>query len=241
MGAVTVHFLIANQPPKGSFLFDLLLTIGYEMTSFVLFFTGGIWLRKKDTSSHKRLLTLATFVLLTAAVDRIAWLPPLGMERPYVSFVYLDTLLIPLFVYDSITLRRVHGATWVGTTVIVVLQFAVTMLWGSPRWHQFGYTLTAPLMEKIVEVQLSDAQSDPLLGEYEGTLGRLTISRDNGKLYLQFNGLAREQLGARSETELFLKSESMHFYFVKGADGQVTKAMAKQVGRIYRMDKSKQR
>ncbi len=113
MATVTAHFLIANHPPEESFIFDLLLMQFYEMISFGLFFALGIWLRKKDTASHKRLLILATFVLLTAAIDRMYWLPSLGMEPPYGTFVYQDTLLIPLFFYDFITLRRIHRITWI--------------------------------------------------------------------------------------------------------------------------------
>ncbi len=95
-------------------------------------------------------------------------------------------------------------------------------------------------MEKVVEVKLSDAQSDPLLGDYEGTIGKISISRDSGRVYLQFNGQEKQEMGARSETELFLKAETMNFSFVKGPNGKVTEITAKQIGRIYKMVRLKQ-
>lgn len=243
MGLVSFHILIVNCPPEGSFLFDLLLIDFYEMLCFALFFTWGMWLRKKSSSAHKRLLTLATFVLLTAAVDRIQQnnsFPSLGMEYPAFSFMYLDILLIPIFLYDLITLRQIHKITLLGTAIVILFQVAVSKAYGSPSWHKFWFELTAPLMEKVVEIKLIDAQSAPLLGKYESRIGHITISRNNDKLYVQFNGEEKQEVGATSETELFLKGETINFSFVKGADGKVVTANAKSIGRTYKMTKVKQ-
>ncbi|MDB5239595.1 MAG: hypothetical protein JWP57_220, partial [Spirosoma sp.] len=216
MVTTSVHFLIANHPPERSFLFDLVLIEIYEIASFGLFFTWGIQVRTKDPSSHKRLLMLATFVLLTAAVDRIHWLPSLGMEHPSITFVYLDMLLIPLFFYDFFTFRRIHRTTWIGSAVIIMLQLSVNTVFGSPLWHKRLFNLTTPLMEQVNEVKLSEVQSAPLLGDYESPTGKMTISRNRSKLYIQFNDQEKQEMGAKSETELFLKTESMDFSFEKG-------------------------
>jgi hypothetical protein len=217
------------------------------MLGFALFFTWGMGLLKKSPGADKRLLTLAAFVLLTAAVDRIQRnnsFPSLGMDYPAFSFIYLNILLIPLFLYDLITLRRVQRITWIGVAIVFLFQTAVITVFGSPSWHKFWFELTAPLVEKVVEVQLSDGQSGPLLGNYESTIENMpvtiTISRNNGKFYMQFGGEKKQEAGAISETELFLKGESMNFSFIKGPDGLVTSAEATQVGRIYKMSKVKQ-
>lgn len=94
-------------------------------------------------------------------------------------------------------------------------------------------------MEKVVEVNLSDAESTPLLGNYEGALGDITISRDNNKLFIQFNGEEKQELGARSATQLYLKGEVMDFFFVKEVDEKITTAEARIAGRIYKMTKVK--
>jgi len=242
MGTVSFHILLVNHPPEESFLFDLLLTEGFEMASFGLFFSWGVWLRSKDTASHKRLLTLATFVLLTAAVDRAYrtyGFPSLGMEFPDVVFVYLDLLLIPMFLYDLITMKRIHRVTWIGSAIVVVLQITVSVAWGNPSWHKFWFRVTAPMMERVIEINLSDAQSELLLGDYESTFGKLTISRDNGKLFLQFSGQPRQEMRATSETELFVKDEIMKIHFVISPDRNVTKATLKIVGHNYPMMKLK--
>lgn len=242
MGVVSFHIVIVNHPPQGSFLFDLLLIDFFEMLGFALFFTWGMLVRKKNPGAHKRLLTLATFTLLMAAVDRIQQkysLPSLGLESPAFSFIYLNILLIPFFLYDLFTLRRIHKITLFGTAIVILLQVAVSKASGSPSWHKFWFELTAPLMEKVVEIKLSDAQSAPLLGDYKSAIGYINISRNSGKLYIQFNKEEKQEVGATSDTELFLKGETMNFSFVKGSDGKVVTAQAKSVGRIFKMTKVK--
>ncbi|MEO7046792.1 MAG: hypothetical protein ABI091_15920, partial [Ferruginibacter sp.] len=86
---------------------------------------------------------------------------------------------------------------------------------------------------------LSDIQSAPLLGDYESPIGNMTISRNNGKLYIQFSGEEKQELGATSATQLYLKGETMNFFFVKRDDGTVTAAEARQIGRIFKMSKVK--
>ena len=242
MGIVSFHILIVNHPSEGNFLFDLLLLNFFSMLSFALFFTWGMLLRKKNSSAHKRLITLATVVLILAATDRMQRtysFPSLGMGYPAFSFFYQDILLIPLFLYDLITLRRIHNITWIATAIFIFLQVIVSNVYGSPSWHKFWFEATAPFMEKIVEIKLTDAQSAPLLGDYESTSGKITISRNNGKLYLQLNGGEKLELGAMSEIELFLKGEGDNFSFIKGPDGKVIGAEDKLIGRIDKMIKVK--
>ncbi|WP_426671504.1 hypothetical protein ACPPVU_09725 [Mucilaginibacter sp. McL0603] len=228
MATVSAHALIANHPPKEDFLFDLLLMEFYAMSSFGLFFTWGIFVRKKDSAAHKRLLMLATLVLLQAAVDRIHWLPLLGIGYPYVFFLYLDTLLIPLFIYDFFSLRRIHKITLIGSGVIIMLQLSVSLIWGSPAWHQFWFNRLAPFVEKVIEVKLNDAQTDPLLGNYGDKKWHMTVSDDKGKLYLKLPDQPAFELGAISKTELFVTTILWKLYFVKGADGRVIKVINKQ-------------
>jgi hypothetical protein len=234
MITVAVHFLIANQPPEGSFLFDLLVTEFFETIGFALFFLWGMSARKKDAAVHKRLLLFATIFLLIAAIDRISWLPQFGLEHRSVDFIYQDLLFLPLFAYDLFQYKRVYKVTAIAALIMVMMQSASLFLYESPSWHHFWFKATAPLMEKLTEVQLSRAQAEPLLGDYDGyPYGRITISQDKGQLYLQIGGGDKMLLGARSETELFWKTEVMHFLFVKAADGKVSNATAEQVGRIY--------
>jgi len=244
MGIVSFHGLIVNHPPEGSFLFSLLISNFFEMLTFALFFTWGMLLRKKNTGAHKRLITLATISLLFAAIDRMRLnnlLPSLGMEG-YTTFFYVDILLIPLFLHDLITLRRIHKFTWICTAILIFLQVISRSVSGSPSWHKFLFKATAPLMEKEkdIEIKLTDAQSAPLLGDYyESSVGKLTVSRDSGKVYIQLYGGEKLELGATSETELFLKGDVEKFSFVKGTDGKITMMKFEEIGRIYKIPKVK--
>jgi Domain of unknown function (DUF3471). len=159
----------------------------------------------------------------------------------YVRFLYLDTLLIPLLIYDWVNLVRIHKITALGVLLIGLLQVGIVVGWESPAWHRFWFNAISPFVEKVVEVKLKDAQADLLVGDYEGKpVGKMTIIRDNGTLYLQLNDQEKQAMGARSETELFVKTVNVQFSFMKGADGRVTKAIFHQGGQTFEMPKLNQ-
>jgi hypothetical protein len=91
------------------------------MNLFGLLF-GWAVLARKDAAVHKRLLYLAMLVLLQAAVGRMSWLPWYGMDRPNAFFIYLDLLLIPLLVYDLVTISRIHRITLLGAGSMIAVQ-----------------------------------------------------------------------------------------------------------------------
>lgn len=118
--------------------FDTLLLQICIMVLFAVFFTWGVLVRR-DTSSHKRLLTLAALVLLQAALDRIAWLPSFGLPGYWPNAVRLDVLLVPLLVFDLVTARRIHRATWIGLGTLVASQGAIILVWSLPGWQHFAH------------------------------------------------------------------------------------------------------
>jgi hypothetical protein len=139
MWIASARALIGFNPQVGHFLFDVLTIQFYGIVLFGLFFPWGIAARKHG-ASHKRLLFLATLVLMQAPIDRMHWLPGLHAAL-YIRFFYLDVLLILLFIYDWLTLKRIHKVTWIGTLLYVTAQVAVTMTWGSLAWHKFWFNL----------------------------------------------------------------------------------------------------
>lgn len=118
------------------------------MNLFDLFFTWGVIVRK-NAAEHKRLLFLATLILVSAGFNRILlyagidptikWLPLPGIANPSLSGVpnqnalllYNDALLILLFIYDFLTLRHIHKITLIASGCIIGVQFTVLMLWSS--------------------------------------------------------------------------------------------------------------
>jgi hypothetical protein len=182
---------------------------------------------RKNAAAHKRLLLLATLITMQAAIDRIRFLPGIHTVL-YVRFIYLDILLIPLFIYDLLTLRRIHKITIIGVGCIVFLQFAVQTAWGSPAWNKFAFSLFAPFMEQPVEIKLNKAQIDPILGYYGDKKWKMAVFRDGGKVYLKLPDVPKFEITAASETEWFMKVTTWRISFIKSADGSVIKMINKQ-------------
>ena len=139
MWVASARALIGFNPQVGHFLFDVLIIQFYSIVLFGLFFPWGI-VERKDGAAHKRLLFLSTLSLMQAGIDRMYWLPGLHTAL-YVRFFYLDALLILLFIYDSIALKRIHKVTWIGSLLYVVSQVIVTLAWGSKAWHNFWFNV----------------------------------------------------------------------------------------------------
>ena len=233
---VTVRALIANNPPEADGQFDILFIQLEGLILFGVFFTWGMLVRRKDLDAHKRLLFLATVVILQAAVDRIRFLP--GIQAAlFIRFLYLDLLLIPLFIYDWLTLNRVHFTTWFGTLLICIFQTVIVFGWGSPGWHRFWYNTITPFVERVVEVKLSDVQSELLLGNYGDKKWHMTVSREAGKLYMQLPGEPKAELGAASDTNLFVRVANWRLNFVKGPDGKVSKLINDQIFTVWEVPK----
>jgi len=227
IGIATVHAKIAYSPPLGDD--DAWGILSLQLYGFLLFgllFTWGILVRK-NAAAHKRLLLLATLILMQAAVDRIRFLPALHAAL-FIRFIYLDALLIPLFIYDLLILKHIHKITMIGIACIVFLQFSVTMVWGSPAWNKLAYSLFMPFMEHRVEIKLTDVQTDPVLGYYGDKKWKIAVIRTGGKVYLQLPDVPKFEMAAISETEWFLKTTTWRISFIKSPDGSITKIVNKQ-------------
>jgi hypothetical protein len=218
---------LVDPPPVADVTWDIVLIDVYAITLFATFFIWGV-LARRNPAVHKRLLVLATAVLLQAAVDRMVFLP--GMSAAiYVRFIYLDLfLIVPLLIYDLVTTRRIHRITMIGTAIFIVAQCCVSMTWGSLTWHQFWFNRLAPFVEQVVEVELSDEQIAPLLGEYGDKKWRMRIFRDEGKIYLQLPTAPRFEIAPTSENEWFLRTMIWKVSFTRNPDGSVSKLVNRQ-------------
>lgn len=144
MGIVIFHAHI-GYPPYDKIAWAIVLFLFLTMNLFGLFFGWGVLVRKK-AAAHKRLLFLATLMLIAAGFNRILLyagvdpiihsLPLPGTATPSLSgepwtafMLYNDLLLLTLFVYDFVTVRRIHKITLTATAIIVGTQFILTMFW----------------------------------------------------------------------------------------------------------------
>lgn len=116
------------------------------MILFGLFFVWGV-MERKNATAHKRLLFLATLMLISAAFNcvllfvgidlDIGWIPLpgildtslFGIPNPAALLLYNDLLLIPLFIFDFVILRHIHKVTVIAVGCIFGVHLAVATLW----------------------------------------------------------------------------------------------------------------
>jgi hypothetical protein len=108
---------------------------------FTLFFAWALLVRTKDRETHKRMMILATLVLLPAGFARMACLPTTTPESYDALHAYMLLLLAPALAYDIARLGRPHSAYLIGLALLLPWLIATHFLWNSPWWHETASTL----------------------------------------------------------------------------------------------------
>ncbi len=139
---LTVTFVRQNDAfgtPGGPIVNNILFL---QIRSIVLFPTFFIWAlltRRTDLQMHKRMMLLATMMLLDAAIARMSWLPFNTFPRSYLAVhVYLLLLLVPAMLYDLIRQHRIHRAWVWGLALLLPWVVATEFVWGTEWWRDFG-------------------------------------------------------------------------------------------------------
>lgn len=101
---------------------------------FGVFTAWALWVRNRDSQTHKRLMVLATLMPLPAAIDRIEWLPSTLPASPDSSSLYMLLWLSPVLVYDLLRRGRPHRVYVVGLLLNLPLVIAAHCLASSPWW-----------------------------------------------------------------------------------------------------------
>ena len=109
---------------------------------FPTFFIFAVATRRTAPDMHKRMILLATLVLVDAAIARMPWLPWNANRANYdIVHGYLLLLLVPALLYDLVRYGRVHRAYVIGLALLAPWIVATSLLWSSPWWLK-----TAPLL-----------------------------------------------------------------------------------------------
>jgi hypothetical protein len=106
---------------------------------FPIFFIWALRTRRTDPEMHKRMMLLATLMLLDAAIARMHWLPYNEFPKSYLAVhIYLLLLLVPALLYDLVRRGRIHRAWVWGLALLLPWVVATEFVWGSPWWREFG-------------------------------------------------------------------------------------------------------
>jgi hypothetical protein len=131
--------------PDLSAAYDWDLPGVYVYTTFLVFFIGAVYQRRRWPAWHKRFMAFATFVAVQAAEQRNLWLPRFAPGY-WTDAIYLDIcLLIPLIAYDYFTAKRIHPATIAASCMLLGAQGVLLVVWGHPEWRHFAYGFTVAL------------------------------------------------------------------------------------------------
>jgi hypothetical protein len=114
----------ANEPITNLFgeLLDVALFMGLAATAFIL---------RRHPQTHKRLVLIATLVVIGAAVGRI---PMLGEYPNTVTFALLATVAAR----DIIKRRSLHAATLCGGLALITASLIETPIGQTTAWHQLA-------------------------------------------------------------------------------------------------------
>jgi len=125
-------------PPPGIPVAVLLAIALATVVVFPALFGAALLLRRR-TDFHKRLVLLATFELVLAAVARLPGVAPLG---PPAFFGLTDVFVVALVVYDLRTRGRLHPATLWGGLFFIASQPLRLVIGFSAPWQTFASWLT---------------------------------------------------------------------------------------------------
>lgn len=96
---------------------------------FFALMSGVALALRKRTGFHKRLMVLATLILISASFVRLPVLGPLG---PPWTGIPLWALLIWIIVHDKRSEGRLHKANWIGIPLILLYAITVAVTAFSP-------------------------------------------------------------------------------------------------------------
>ncbi len=122
--------------PAGPIVNNILFLQIRAILLFPLFVVWAWRTRRTDLQTHRRMMLMATLMLLDAAIARMGFLPGNVFPRSYLAVhLYLLALLIPAFVHDLLTLGRIHRAWLYGLALLLPWVIATELVWDTPWWR----------------------------------------------------------------------------------------------------------
>ena len=149
-GALAVAMLVAGTmaaidaarrgftPPGGPPPLTFLIIPLGDLVVFSALVAAAFY-RRRQPQTHKRLMLLATLALLTPAIARLPGIAAIG---PPAFWGLTDLFIVACFVYDRVTIGRIHPAFKWGGLFVLVMQPMRLILGGTGPWLAFAQWLT---------------------------------------------------------------------------------------------------
>jgi len=142
IGATITGYGAATRAGFGELASNILLAQIKAVVLFALFCAWAVLTRRAAPDTHKRMMLMATLVLMDAATGRIEWLPGNVLSNSYaMAPFYHLALLAPALVSDVVRSGRLHRAYVIGLSLLLLFMAATRVLWSVPWWLR-----TAPML-----------------------------------------------------------------------------------------------
>jgi hypothetical protein len=129
----------SSATPAAPIVNNILFLQIRAIVMFPLFFIWALATRQRDPQTHKRMVLMATLMLIDAAIARMSWLPLNTFPLDYTMIhAYLLLLPVPALAYDFVKLGRIHRAWLWGYGLTLPWVLATEFIWNSPWWREFG-------------------------------------------------------------------------------------------------------
>jgi uncharacterized membrane protein len=143
-GIVITGFMVVLGKPRFSiaeraFIFTPLLAL----ILFPLFVAAAIRFRR-DAGTHKRLMLLATIMLIAAGTRRALKLVGIELGPYETHFVTYALFLLPLVIYDVSKLHRLHPATAWGGAILLLRHALHAAVAYTDQWQHLAARMTPP-------------------------------------------------------------------------------------------------
>jgi|TARA_R110000751_G_scaffold99962_1_gene193543 uncharacterized membrane protein YozB (DUF420 family) len=119
----------------------LLLIHGVSYLFFPLFYVWAILSRRKDSETHKRMMILATAVLMIPGLGRLIIfskvLPDFGLNPIDARHLYMLVLITPAIIHDVYTRRLPHRSYLIGLGLLALWIVSAHFIWGTTWWIEF--------------------------------------------------------------------------------------------------------
>jgi len=134
VGLATIIAAVRRHSAPGMSTDALFALDVLQLTVFAILVSGALAFRN-DGAAHKRLMILATVALLGPALSR--WPYDFVFSSDLAFYGTLDSFLIFMIAFDLCSRRKIHLATISGSSLILVMDFAMRPMAHSAWWHQF--------------------------------------------------------------------------------------------------------